>query len=196
MALLAVRRVRMTWTSPSRQPLQGTATYCWAAPAMLRLASMAGQMQVRCACERNASIVLPMRLPPWWCIVPQHLGGKMVTWLPAGIVQAILARSSEFLPGLDVKAALAAATPRVGLRPHGKGDLPFVGPVPGVDNLLLNAGHSGSGLMLAPVSAQVIAHLLGNDIVLEHKMRDAECDAALNAAMLRPPRPPPPANGS
>lgn len=102
------------------------------------------------------------------------------------IVRAILKRGRQFLPGLDVEQAEAAAVIRLGLRPHGAGGLPLVGPVPGVDGLWLNAGHSGSGLTLAPISAQLMAAQLGRDtaagVLSSEKVRAA-------AALLAPPAP-------
>lgn len=104
----------------------------------------------------------------------------------AAVVHAIVERSRQFLPGLDVEMAYTAALPRVGLRPHAVGGLPLVGPVPGVDGLFLNAGHSGSGLLLSPISAVLTTALLGvdsaADVVGNEKLRAA-------AALLAPPKP-------
>lgn len=104
----------------------------------------------------------------------------------AAVVRSIVERSRQFLPGLDIEMACAAAIPRVGLRPHAAGGLPFVGPVPGVDGLFLNCGHSGSGLLLSPISAALTTALLGvhsaADVVGNEKLRAA-------AALLAPPKP-------
>lgn len=47
-----------------------------------------------------------------------------------------------------------------GLRPGSPGGLPYIGAVPGVPNLFVNAGHYRNGLVLAPASAQLMADLL------------------------------------
>jgi glycine/D-amino acid oxidase-like deaminating enzyme len=102
------------------------------------------------------------------------------------VVQAILEHSSRFLPRLDVEQAREAATVRVGLRPHAPQGLPLVGSVPGVDGLLMNAGHSGSGLVLAPISAALTAAMLdfghASDVQIDDALRAA-------AAWLAPPAP-------
>ncbi len=51
-----------------------------------------------------------------------------------------------------------------GLRP-GTGDgLPFLGPVPGVDNLWVAAGHFRSGLFLSPATAVVMSQLIRGQV--------------------------------
>ncbi len=47
-----------------------------------------------------------------------------------------------------------------GLRPGSADGLPYIGPVPGVDNLFVAAGHSRSGVELAAGTALVTAQLL------------------------------------
>ena len=47
-----------------------------------------------------------------------------------------------------------------GLRPGSPDGLPFLGPVPGWDNLFVSAGHFRSGLQLSPISGLVLAQLL------------------------------------
>ncbi len=103
----------------------------------------------------------------------------------AGIIRAIVQRSLQYLPGLDAEAALTAAIPRVGLRPHGAGGLPFVGRVAGVEGLLLNAGHSGSGLLLSPLSAAIIAGELSVDAATAWVLTDEKVMAAMT--LLVPP---------
>ena len=56
---------------------------------------------------------------------------------------------------------------------HPQAGTPWVGPVPGVDGLLLAAGHEGSGLTLAPASAALLVqHLLGEPAHLEGDVVD------------------------
>ena len=51
-----------------------------------------------------------------------------------------------------------------GLRPGSPNGIPFIGRVPGRDNLWVNAGHFRNGLVLAPASARLIT-----DLVLQSK---------------------------
>lgn len=53
-----------------------------------------------------------------------------------------------------------------GLRPGAANEIPYIGPVPGVQGLFLNTGHFRNGLLLAPASARLMA-----DLIL---MRDSE----------------------
>ncbi|HEY3243779.1 MAG TPA: glycine oxidase ThiO [Phycisphaerae bacterium] len=47
-----------------------------------------------------------------------------------------------------------------GLRPGTPDRRPYIGPVPGVEGLIAATGHFRSGLMLAPITAEVVADLL------------------------------------
>ena len=63
-------------------------------------------------------------------------------------------RSRLFLPAIGQAAAEVV---RVGLRPLAVRGTPFVGPVNAVPGLFVAAGHEGSGLLLAPVTAHIIS---------------------------------------
>mmetsp|Transcript_9880 Transcript_9880/g.25442 ORF Transcript_9880/g.25442 Transcript_9880/m.25442 type:complete len:474 (-) Transcript_9880:179-1600(-) len=95
------------------------------------------------------------------------------------VTTAILSRAAEFLPALTATAAAAKAQAqagssewsgglvRTGPRPWAAGGLPFVGPVAGEPRLFIAAGHEGSGLTLAPVTAEIMAGYLyggGTDV--------------------------------
>jgi glycine oxidase len=47
-----------------------------------------------------------------------------------------------------------------GLRPGSPEGIPYIGPVPGINNLFINAGHFRNGVVLAPASAKLAADLL------------------------------------
>lgn len=47
-----------------------------------------------------------------------------------------------------------------GLRPGSGDGVPFIGKIPGMDNLYINAGQFRNGLVLAPASAQLLGDLL------------------------------------
>ena len=74
----------------------------------------------------------------------------------AGVAQ-LLADAIRLVPGLDDAAFTGAWA---GLRPATPDHLPLVGPWPGVEGLLLAAGHYRNGVLLAPLTAQLIAGLV------------------------------------
>lgn len=47
-----------------------------------------------------------------------------------------------------------------GLRPGAPDSIPFIGRVPGVQRLYVNAGHFGNGVMMAPAAGQLLAELV------------------------------------
>ncbi len=47
-----------------------------------------------------------------------------------------------------------------GLRPGSPQGIPYIGPVPGVDGLFINAGHFRNGVVLGPASARLLADLV------------------------------------
>ncbi len=81
--------------------------------------------------------------------------------------------------GARLAPALADATFRsawAGLRPAAPDALPLIGPLPGVEGLLLAAGHHRNGVLLSPISGRLIA-----DLVLGKEL-------PADAAALRPER--------
>jgi glycine oxidase len=73
-----------------------------------------------------------------------------------GIAQ-ILARATRIVPGL---ADLPLAKTWAGLRPGTPDGLPHMGPVPGWDNLFVATGHGRKGIILAPLTGEVMAELI------------------------------------
>jgi glycine oxidase len=68
---------------------------------------------------------------------------------------------------LDLACTLVPALGRApvercwaGLRPGSPDELPFLGPVPGLDNLFVAAGHFRAGIQLSPATGRVMAELL------------------------------------
>ena len=74
----------------------------------------------------------------------------------AGVAQ-LLGEAIRLVPGLD-DAGFAGAW--AGLRPATPDQLPLVGPYPGLDGLVLAAGHHRSGVLLAPLTAQLVTGLV------------------------------------
>ncbi len=75
----------------------------------------------------------------------------------AEAVADLIAFATSLVPALG-KAAVERCW--AGLRPGSPNGLPFIGPVPGCDNVFVNAGHFRSGLQLAPASGLAMAQLL------------------------------------
>ena len=88
-------------------------------------------------------------------------------------VQGSLEVAREVYPPVGT---CALARSWIGLEAFMPDELPVMGPVPGVDGLLVAAGFSGHGFALSPVVGDVLARLaLGRD-ALEHLWRDLRFD--------------------
>jgi glycine oxidase len=75
----------------------------------------------------------------------------------AAAVAGLLALAARLVPGLaDAPVERCWA----GLRPGSPDGMPFLGPVPGLDNLFVAAGHFRSGIQLAPATGVVMTDLL------------------------------------
>ncbi|MGE0593832.1 MAG: glycine oxidase ThiO [Vicinamibacterales bacterium] len=72
-------------------------------------------------------------------------------------VRMLLERGQAILPGLDGAELVEV---RVGLRPATPDELPIVGPVPGLPGVFRATGHYRSGVLLAPLTAHVLATLM------------------------------------
>ena len=75
---------------------------------------------------------------------------------PAG-VSGLLDAACALVPGMHAATLLEA---RAGLRPATPDDLPVIGPDPIVRGLFHASGHYRNGVLLAPITAQVIADLI------------------------------------
>jgi glycine oxidase len=72
----------------------------------------------------------------------------------AAMIQAILALAGTVFPSLrDASLNWSLA----GLRPGSPDDMPIMGPVPGMDGLIVASGHYRNGILLAPVTGKLIA---------------------------------------
>lgn len=49
---------------------------------------------------------------------------------------------------------------RVGLRPWSKDNLPVLGPLPGIEGVVVASGHYRSGILLTPITASLIADII------------------------------------
>jgi glycine oxidase len=66
----------------------------------------------------------------------------------------LLREATAFVPELGAGSFREAYA---GLRPATPDGLPAIGPVPGVENLLLATGHYRKGVLLAPATASLVA---------------------------------------
>jgi glycine oxidase len=71
----------------------------------------------------------------------------------AGAMFELLRDASELVPGV---AELVVDELTAGLRPATPDNLPAIGPAPDVDGLWWAVGHRRGGILLAPVTAQLI----------------------------------------
>lgn len=88
------------------------------------------------------------------------------TEVDESIIDRIWERAREFFPALkkmSLRDLSKSREVRVGLRPYMPAGKPVLGPVPGLSNLFVAAGHEGEGLSLALGTAEMIV-----DMVLEN----------------------------
>jgi D-amino-acid dehydrogenase len=82
--------------------------------------------------------------------------------LTVGGLQSVFNHAMDVAPGL---AGGTVSEIRIGLRPLSADGLPFLGKVPGHDNVVLATGHGPSGLQLGPYSGLVAARLVTGQAV-------------------------------
>lgn len=76
--------------------------------------------------------------------------------LTAGGVYTLLRRTWEILPGIDEAPIVEMWA---GLRPGSRDDAPILGATP-VKGLMLATGHYRNGILLAPITADAVSHLI------------------------------------
>lgn len=74
-----------------------------------------------------------------------------------GGLQGILAGAQALYPALAGAPLLRAWA---GLRPYTSDELPLLGPVPEMEELLVATGHHRNGILLAPITAQLLRELV------------------------------------
>ncbi len=75
----------------------------------------------------------------------------------ASALALLLRRAAHMVPGL---AGATLARTWAGLRPCSTIRRPVIGPVPGYENVVLATGHHRAGIMLAPITAQLVTELM------------------------------------
>mgnify|MGYP000210772323 FL=1 len=73
------------------------------------------------------------------------------------VVAQLSAMATETIPALRNAPFVRAWA---GLRPHSPDDLPLVGPLPGVEGLLVAAGHFRNGILFAPLTGLLIKEMV------------------------------------
>jgi len=81
------------------------------------------------------------------------------TRVTAGGIASIIEHATELLPGVS---NLAIAETWAGLRPRSADGLPILGADPNVAGLIYATGHYRNGILLTPITAQVISELITN----------------------------------
>ncbi|GAB3258821.1 NAD(P)/FAD-dependent oxidoreductase [Chitinimonas naiadis] len=104
------------------------------------------------------------------------------------LMQAMLARAFDYLPGLRDMQAIRAWS---GFRPSTPDKLPLLGQVPGRPRLWLATGHEGLGITTALASGELLAQqLCGEVTTLDPRPYDpgrfAACHAPVETSMLEP----------
>src|SRR5262249_41668498 len=80
----------------------------------------------------------------------------------AGAIQKVLADVIEIAPGL-ARATIEEIW--AGLRPDSPDHLPILGPTD-IDNLFIATGHFRSGIVLAPITAQLLRQWIAGEVAL------------------------------
>lgn len=86
----------------------------------------------------------------------EHDAGYNKRNTPKGIAD-LFEKGVKLVPSI---AEAAVVTQWAGLRPGTPDDNPHIGPVPGFDGLVAATGHFRSGLILAPITAEIVASLI------------------------------------
>ncbi len=77
-------------------------------------------------------------------------------------VHSILSHALEISPRI---ASLPLIDSWAGLRPRAGDNLPVLGPAAGIDGLFFAAGHYRNGILLAPITGELIAGLIVDNVV-------------------------------
>lgn len=77
-------------------------------------------------------------------------------------IQGIVKSVHDYFPALS-QGDFDGIEPWVGLRPVSPDGLPYLGPIPGIDNLIIASGHAMMGLSLGPVTGKRVACMLAGE---------------------------------
>jgi glycine oxidase len=119
------------------------------------LAVDSGGWQPRCVVMRDETYVIG-RPPEVWIGSTLDFVGFDRSVSAAGI-DSLRTRAAELIPSL-LSAPLLRSW--AGLRPCPTIRRPIIGPLPGFDRIVLATGHHRSGVLLAPITAQLVAEIV------------------------------------
>ena len=89
----------------------------------------------------------------------EHVGFDERATVPG--VSSLLAAATRLVPALS---GAAFSTVRVGLRPGSRDDLPLIGRSDVLPGLIYAVGHYRNGILLAPLTAGLVAALAGGGL--------------------------------
>jgi glycine oxidase len=90
--------------------------------------------------------------------------------------EVLLQHACGMVSGLEAVPVVAHWS---GLRPGSPAGIPYIGVLPGWQNLYVNAGHFRNGLVLAPASARLMADIvLQRDLIIDSAPYDPAMDRA------------------
>lgn len=97
------------------------------------------------------------------------------TSVTAGGVHELLRAAWELLPGIDEAVFVEAIA---GLRPGSPDNAPLLGPVGSHPGLVVATGHHRNGVLLSPITAEVVAaHVTGAPVEVRHGPVTVDLDA-------------------
>lgn len=143
---------------------------CWSAELLARLGRRLPVKPARGQIVYTELPDLPLRHVVWGrdgYIVPRLNGGLLIgstvefVGFDKGVtlegVRRLTAVAVDLVPGLSGRPFVTAWA---GLRPHSADALPLIGPLPGVEGLLVATGHFRNGILLGPLTGKLLAELI------------------------------------
>lgn len=90
-----------------------------------------------------------------------EVGGNDLTINPSR-VRGIIKSVGDYFPQFDV-SHFDNVEPWAGLRPCSPDGVPYIGGLPGFDNVIVATGHAMMGLSLGPITGQMVADMLDGE---------------------------------
>lgn len=141
-------------------------------PMPFEIKPVRGQMIEFIAPERPISHVI---YGPNGYVVPRADGRILVgsTTENAGFDKAVTREAAELLHNAAIEISpifreLDISNQWSGLRPAATDQLPILGPIDGLDGLMVATGHYRNGILLAPLTAEIVADSLVNGVNSEY----------------------------
>jgi glycine oxidase len=142
------------WTGQLMKPL---GVKLPVAPVRGQIAQLrVGQLPFKCVIEQGRRYMVP-RADGLILVgsTQEHVGFEKRNTTEG--ISGLLGFAESIVPELGVAEVVRCWA---GLRPGSPDELPFLGPVPGYDNVFVGAGHFRSGLQMSPATAGILADLM------------------------------------